>query len=496
MQQVMRSGVHARLYSLHDQLNDEIHGSASFLPWHRYFLYILERQLQRYDKSVTVPYWNWAYDSQAPEMAHVFDADAFGGNGVGQNGCITDGAFKSYRPPGESPACIVRSFNGRNNRIGALYSVEAINRLVTSSGDYDTFRINLEGTPHAAVHNGVGGTMATMKSPMDPLFYLHHAYVDKVWADWQNLNEDHVEDYGGQNGDGSDASPDDALAGSTVTVSQMFYTEDLCYTYQDITADQVNKASKQTGRLRSKNVGSNLVRRAFLDAADFNNANSALIGSTSPDEGETQKDATMMSTNKGVADPDDRKELVALRKPSSVPDRWFELNNFPVQYARQQEADYANLVAQLNRLTGYVSPCALWRREELWKRVLVHNAKQRTHYTCNVGGTQVTVPVPTQIPVSTMEGAAKAVQTIMAAVRSQVPSGHLQDTSDAVTQQLMHLIGQPVIKTSSLTCPFHNRTLTKSDEDSEEEGEEGLFMQSPGTMPYPYLSMFGGGMDW
>jgi tyrosinase len=27
--------------------------------------------------------------------------------------------------------------------------------------------------------------MATGVSPNDPVFWLHHAYVDKLWAEWQ-----------------------------------------------------------------------------------------------------------------------------------------------------------------------------------------------------------------------------------------------------------------------------------------------------------------------
>ena len=27
--------------------------------------------------------------------------------------------------------------------------------------------------------------MGTSKSPADPIFWLHHAMIDKLWADWQ-----------------------------------------------------------------------------------------------------------------------------------------------------------------------------------------------------------------------------------------------------------------------------------------------------------------------
>jgi hypothetical protein len=38
---------------------------------------------------------------------------------------------------------------------------------------------------HNAVHNWVGGSMIPITSPNDPVFWLHHCFMDKLWADWQ-----------------------------------------------------------------------------------------------------------------------------------------------------------------------------------------------------------------------------------------------------------------------------------------------------------------------
>ncbi len=43
----------------------------------------------------------------------------------------------------------------------------------------------MEGAIHAGVHNAVGGDMADKSSPTDPLFWLHHANIDRIWAKWQ-----------------------------------------------------------------------------------------------------------------------------------------------------------------------------------------------------------------------------------------------------------------------------------------------------------------------
>ncbi|KAL7275943.1 hypothetical protein RUND412_001100 [Rhizina undulata] len=47
----------------------------------------------------------------------------------------------------------------------------------------------MEAAPHYAGHHGVGGEMSnTISSPNDPLFWLHHAFVDRIWWDWQRIN--------------------------------------------------------------------------------------------------------------------------------------------------------------------------------------------------------------------------------------------------------------------------------------------------------------------
>ena len=63
--------------------------------------------------------------------------------------------------------------------------------------DFAGFQSELEGA-HNNVHNAVGGQMAQANSPADPLFWLHHSNMDRIWSAWQatpnganpgNLNE-------------------------------------------------------------------------------------------------------------------------------------------------------------------------------------------------------------------------------------------------------------------------------------------------------------------
>lgn len=57
----------------------------------------------------------------------------------------------------------------------------------TSRTAYDDLRSCIEGGPHAYGHNGAGPVMAdAIASPSDPLFFLHHSFIDWTWKTWQD----------------------------------------------------------------------------------------------------------------------------------------------------------------------------------------------------------------------------------------------------------------------------------------------------------------------
>ncbi len=71
-----------------------------------------------------------------------------------------------------------RAFDGR--------ATGAQNAL--SSTSFSSFQNSLNG-PHGGVHIDVGGDMGSFAGAgFDPIFYLHHCNVDRVWAQWQNTH--------------------------------------------------------------------------------------------------------------------------------------------------------------------------------------------------------------------------------------------------------------------------------------------------------------------
>lgn len=202
------------------------HGVAAFLPWHREFLRRFEVALQRIDKRIVLPYWDWTRDSQAPERSAIFSPAYFGGNGTGSNRCVTTGAFAGWRVRFPNTRCLQRQYNG-GSTIGSWYSPAMTENLLNNNRQsYDQFRRALEGSPHASVHVNIGGDMAQMYSPNDPLYWIHHAFIDLLWAEWQARNPNLANTYGG-----GGASLTNTMIPFGVRVASTLDTRALGYTY-------------------------------------------------------------------------------------------------------------------------------------------------------------------------------------------------------------------------------------------------------------------------
>ncbi|MFI5495048.1 tyrosinase family protein [Actinoplanes sp. NPDC051859] len=184
------------------------HRSPSFLPWHREYLRSFERALQTIDPTVNLPYWNWTVDRTAG--APIWNEDFMGGNGDRRtDGRVTNGPFAHSK--GKWNITRTTDSNPRLRRSlgvgGTLPTVADLDRVkalktydVTpwnSASSFTTgFRNALEGwrprpqpsAMHNAVHVWVGGNMAGGASPNDPVFWLHHCFIDKIWSDWQQTN--------------------------------------------------------------------------------------------------------------------------------------------------------------------------------------------------------------------------------------------------------------------------------------------------------------------
>jgi len=243
------------------------HRGPVFLPWHRFMLLLLEAQLQRVleDEDFGLPYWDWAADGELPPAQQpasaLWDEECMGGDGDP----VTTGPFAFDRAGGESwRVRIEANVNGqlvsRNRGMRRAFAQNAPTlptpAQVTAAVALDAydappwsvasegFRNRLEGWAplsqapglHNRVHVWVGGDMLPSSSPNDPVFYLNHCNVDRIWQAW-------IEEHGETYVPAQTESPrlrghriDDAvhaLLSQPVTPRQMLDVSDL-YTYDTL----------------------------------------------------------------------------------------------------------------------------------------------------------------------------------------------------------------------------------------------------------------------
>jgi len=166
---------------------DQAHLSSGFLPWHRAFLLVLEREMQTKYPHVALPYWLM---DQPP--AH-FTLDDLGNNYDPQTQTTQDEVLfapsnplygwrirfdnmgRLVRAPGDH----VQISNGSHYRSSASLNS-------SSQGKYGQFHPRLEDDPHNIGHNNTGAWMGScVTSPGDPLFWIFHCHHDHLWGQWQ-----------------------------------------------------------------------------------------------------------------------------------------------------------------------------------------------------------------------------------------------------------------------------------------------------------------------
>lgn len=193
---LVEEGKYLELIQHHMDMSHNMHGSMGevglyrFLGWHRRYLLEFERELQRADallrptatEVLGVPYWRW--QDSFPVWMNGFlpaqDPDTGG----------SPPSRKNASPPNKANAAdvntIVNQFAGQSTGL-------------PGQNDYTKFTWGVEGwgkrpngTPlpaHNHGHSWIGGIMNnTSTSPTDPMFWLHHAEVDRLWQIWRQAN--------------------------------------------------------------------------------------------------------------------------------------------------------------------------------------------------------------------------------------------------------------------------------------------------------------------
>lgn len=171
--QLRNDGVYDAYVEQHRGAMSHGHGGPAFFPWHREYVRRFEEDLQAIDPSVSIPYWDWtqANLNTAGTESSIWRDDFMGGPGAATTGDVATGPFAHWGLRRNS--FDVFGFPGTGGTIATFMA----------NPNYTRFR-EIEG-PHGAAHVWVGGFVGNaLIAPRDPVFWLIHANVDRLWAEW------------------------------------------------------------------------------------------------------------------------------------------------------------------------------------------------------------------------------------------------------------------------------------------------------------------------
>ncbi len=148
-----------------------------FFPWHREYLLRLETAL-----GGPVHYWDWsARSATSIGIPSAFTASTY----VSSDGRSYSNPLRStlFRCPSSGPS----RFTSRIPRSPSLLASYALGvRNAYLAATFTPFSDSINFGPHGSVHVWVNGDMrSTVNAAYDPIFWAHHANIDRVWASWQ-----------------------------------------------------------------------------------------------------------------------------------------------------------------------------------------------------------------------------------------------------------------------------------------------------------------------
>lgn len=166
------------LCSLHAILMDIAHHGPNFLGWHRVYLILFENALNQAVPGVYVPFWNNTLDNSMskPSLSSLFTSD-FLGNG---RGLVSTGPFRHWNTP---HGLLRRNIDQHGWLMDNIDEANVMSRFYLEDITYPNAMnwSNVE-EMHNNVHVWVGGQMSKIESACyDPMFWMHHAYIDCIW---------------------------------------------------------------------------------------------------------------------------------------------------------------------------------------------------------------------------------------------------------------------------------------------------------------------------
>lgn len=259
---------------MHTDIFNRIHVPEQFLPWHRYYLWVVENWLREIDPELTVPFWAWEEDA-GEDWIWNNDSElwgpepyAFGSitseNEVGEY-TVIDGPFACGSWTMGNDECLKRRQPRGNRRPADEVWLQSL--ISDTSLDHEAFRAAING-PHGEFHCMIGGSMChPSTSAYTPDFLLHHSNVDRQWDLWQKYDEVNMAKESTQTGIMNGMFEDHAFTAKEFNhaVNQ---PGGVCVVYEDTSIQDRRRAL--LGELDRKRFVTSMVRN-FPDDQDFYN---------------------------------------------------------------------------------------------------------------------------------------------------------------------------------------------------------------------------------
>nr|AEO51766.1 hemocyanin beta-subunit [Helix lucorum] len=164
------------------------HGMPTFPHWHRLFTLQVEQALQAHGSSLAIPYWDWT--SHVSELPKFFTEEDY--YDVWKDEVLENPFAHGYIPSEGAYTVrdvyplLFRPYGDGKHTFLFYIALEALEQT-----DYCDFEVQFE-ILHNAIHYLVGGeqkySLSSLEySAYDPLFFIHHSFVDKIWVVWQEL---------------------------------------------------------------------------------------------------------------------------------------------------------------------------------------------------------------------------------------------------------------------------------------------------------------------
>ena len=149
-----------------------------FLPWHRMYLFYFEDIIRGVlnDDDFSLPYWN--YSASDPGIHGVIPPEF-----TKKNDATFGSLYQQNRNTGVNGGQPIDS-----GELDDPLSLESLSQCTYSpNGAEEGFCMKLDNGLHGNVHVEVGDetNMGTVPNAAgDPIFWLHHCNIDRLWASW------------------------------------------------------------------------------------------------------------------------------------------------------------------------------------------------------------------------------------------------------------------------------------------------------------------------